>query len=192
MARNVCTVIDLHVAKFPPAQAAALLAVRDAAVRQLPGAEQVLAWGMPALRVDGDAVLGFEGFRKHNSLFPMSGAVVAQLAGDLGGYEVTKGAVHFDLDRPIPASIIRLVSRTRLAEINASYPKKSGETKAFFDNGFVKFQGRMKDGEMHGAWRWYRKDGTVMRTGSFSHGTKVGDWTTYDSTGAIVKVTSLS
>lgn len=43
------------------------------------------------------------------------------------------------------------------------------------------------DGEMHGAWAFYRLDGSVMRTGSFDRGRQVGVWKTYDRTGRVVK-----
>jgi antitoxin component YwqK of YwqJK toxin-antitoxin module len=36
---------------------------------------------------------------------------------------------------------------------------------------------------MHGAWSFYRKDGTLMRSGSFRTGEQVGTWITYDSAG---------
>ena len=156
------SVIDTHLHKFPPAQAAALLKMRDAVARMLPGAEQVLAWGMPAFRIDGDAVLGFEGFKNHNSLFPMSGGVIARLQRELAGYEVTKGTTHFPLGKPIPVSILRVVVTTRIAEINDSYPRKSGEFKEFYSNGFLKAKGRMKDGQRRGTWSRYRRDGSLV------------------------------
>ena len=41
--------------------------------------------------------------------------------------------------------------KVRIAEINAGYPKKSGESREFYDNGFLKASGKVKDGELHGA-----------------------------------------
>jgi antitoxin component YwqK of YwqJK toxin-antitoxin module len=43
---------------------------------------------------------------------------------------------------------------------------------------------------MHGAWSWFRKDGSLMRTGHFKNGTQVGTWATWDRTGTLVKTTS--
>jgi antitoxin component YwqK of YwqJK toxin-antitoxin module len=42
---------------------------------------------------------------------------------------------------------------------------------------------------MHGAWSWYRTDGSLMRTGSFDRGRQVGIWRTYDRAGNVVKET---
>ena len=65
--------------------------------------------------------------------------------------------------------------------------RDSGKRFEFFDDGTVKAEGSMKDGELHGAWKWFRKDGTQMRTGRFSAGRQVGVWETWDADGTLVK-----
>lgn len=178
--------IDVELIRFPAAQRQALEEVRAVLVAALPGAEEVIAWGMPSLRIDGDLVVSYQGFRKHNSLFPSSSAVFEELAGELDRYTVTKGSIHFDLEKPLPATLTRKIIRVRLAEINASYPRKSGENKCFYPNGFLKYRGRMKNDAMHGKWEWYRKDGSLMRTGEFRAGQQRGTWTTFASDGKVV------
>jgi uncharacterized protein YdhG (YjbR/CyaY superfamily) len=173
------------------AQRQTLQAVRKVLVAALPGAEEVIAWGMPSLRIDGDLVVSYQGFSKHNSLFPSSSAVFAELSNELGAYTVTKGSIHFDLDRPLPATLIRKIVRVRLAEINESYPRKSGETKCFYSNGFLKYRGRMKNDAMHGRWEWFRKDGSIMRTGEFRAGQQRGKWRTFAADGSLVSEKSL-
>lgn len=37
----------------------------------------------------------------------------------------------------------------------------------------------------------YHRDGSIMRSGTFSQGRQVGEWTTYDKNGATVKVTQM-
>lgn len=182
--------IDTAVAKFPPPQRAALLAMRDTLVALLPSATQEIAWGMPTFKIEGIGVASFFGFTAHNSLFPYDGEVVS--FAESKGYEVTKGGIHFDRDRPVPAPLLRQMVRMRIDSINASFPKKSGESKEFYANGQLKASGKIKDGELHGAWSWFRKDGTIMRSGSFAAGTQTGTWTTYDSTGCVHKVTEFA
>lgn len=179
-------VISEHLKRFPPAQRAALGAVRAVLVAALPGAEEVIAWKMPSLRVDGDLVVSYDGFTRHNSLFPSSSAVFTELAPELSGYTTTKGTIHFDLDSPMPASLLRRIVKVRIAEINANYPRSSGETKCFYDNGNLKYRGRMKAGELHGTWEWYRRDGSLMRTGEFRTGDQCGVWRTYSAAGRLV------
>jgi antitoxin component YwqK of YwqJK toxin-antitoxin module len=61
-----------------------------------------------------------------------------------------------------------------------------------YENGNVRFRGQNLDGEMHGAWEFFRKDGTLMRSGSFERGQQVGIWRTYDRSGEVVKETRFS
>ena len=63
------------------------------------------------------------------------------------------------------------------------------EETALYSNGKVKFTGFRLDGELHGAWSWYRTDGTLMRTGQFERGQQVGVWRTYDRAARVVKET---
>jgi antitoxin component YwqK of YwqJK toxin-antitoxin module len=55
-----------------------------------------------------------------------------------------------------------------------------------YPNGNVRFRGVNVDGEMHGSWRFYRADGSLMREGSFDHGRQVGTWRTYARDGRLV------
>lgn len=181
--------VDTHLKRFPREQRAALEQVRRTIRAALPLAEEGLAYRMPAFRIDGIAVLSYDGFSRHNSLFPMSGSVTERLAAALAGFEMTKGSIHFPLDSPFPAPLLRRIIAIRIDDINASFPKTSGEMRHFYANGVLQSRGRMKGDEMHGAWEWFRKDGSRMRSGSFKAGVQVGEWTTYDRGGRVVKVT---
>ncbi len=58
-----------------------------------------------------------------------------------------------------------------------------------YDNGLPRFKGEYLDGKMHGYWEFYRKDGSLMRSGAFDREVQVGVWKTFDRTGALVKET---
>jgi antitoxin component YwqK of YwqJK toxin-antitoxin module len=58
-----------------------------------------------------------------------------------------------------------------------------------YGNGVLKMKGSRLDREMHGAWEWYRTDGTVMRTGQFDRGRQIGVWRTFERSGRVVKET---
>lgn len=63
---------------------------------------------------------------------------------------------------------------------------------AYYGTGALQSRGFTLDGEMHGAWEFFRKDGSVMRTGEFDRGRQVGVWRTFDRTGRLVKETDFS
>jgi antitoxin component YwqK of YwqJK toxin-antitoxin module len=58
-----------------------------------------------------------------------------------------------------------------------------------YPNGNVRFEGAILDGEMHGEWRFFRADGSLMRSGRFERGKQVGPWRTFDRAGKLVKET---
>jgi antitoxin component YwqK of YwqJK toxin-antitoxin module len=58
-----------------------------------------------------------------------------------------------------------------------------------YDNGLPRFKGEYQNGKMHGYWEFYRKDGSLMRTGSFDLDRQVGVWKTFDREGKLVKAT---
>ena len=61
-----------------------------------------------------------------------------------------------------------------------------------YPTGVVKMKGFLLDGEMHGAWEWYRTDGSVMRTGEFDRGKQIGIWRTFDRSGRMIKETDFT
>jgi antitoxin component YwqK of YwqJK toxin-antitoxin module len=63
------------------------------------------------------------------------------------------------------------------------------ERSPLYDNGLPRFKGDYLVGEMHGYWEFFRKDGTLMRSGSFDSGVQVGTWITYDRAGKPYKET---
>jgi antitoxin component YwqK of YwqJK toxin-antitoxin module len=59
----------------------------------------------------------------------------------------------------------------------------SKELSPFYENGLPRFKGEYLDGEMHGPWEFYRKDGSLMRSGEFDKGAQIGTWRTFDRAG---------
>lgn len=136
--------VDPAFADFPEEQSAALQRTWESAERILSGATAGVAWGMPTLRCahDGPHLLSVMGFRRHNSLFPHSGAVAELLKDDLGDRVVTKGTIHFDVDRPFPVGLLRRILAARIDEVNASYPRRNGEMRVYNRDGSLRTTNR--------------------------------------------------
>jgi antitoxin component YwqK of YwqJK toxin-antitoxin module len=64
------------------------------------------------------------------------------------------------------------------------------EDTAHYANGWVKYTGFRLNGEMHGAWSFYRTDGSLMRSGAFDRGKQIDTWRTFDRSGTVVNETS--
>jgi uncharacterized protein YdhG (YjbR/CyaY superfamily) len=169
------------IARHPKTQAQVLGRLREQIKKILPGAKEKIFYQMPSFEVSGVIVLSYEGFKEHNSIFPGPEAIKA-LEEDLAKYKTSKGAIQFDLEKDFPASVLKKILLTRIKLINASYPKASGEFMEFYDNGYLKAKGKYREGLMHGYWEFYRRDGSIMRSGKLSHDQPIGEWTTYPRT----------
>jgi antitoxin component YwqK of YwqJK toxin-antitoxin module len=61
---------------------------------------------------------------------------------------------------------------------------------SYYPTGALRYTGSQLDGAAHGAWTFFRLDGSVMRTCSFEKGQQVGVWRTFDRSGRLVKETT--
>jgi uncharacterized protein YdhG (YjbR/CyaY superfamily) len=184
--------VTAHLKKFSPDQRRVLSELRDQIVAKLPNAEQVIKYGIPTFLIEGVSVIGFDGFKNHNSIFPYSGSFNSRLRKDLEKFEQTKGSIHFELGKSIPKPLVNKILDERIRQINDTYPKKSGEFLEFYSNGVLKAKGKYKAGKLHGSWQWFRRTGVIMRSGSFKDGEQIGTWITFDSNGKEYKKTVMS
>jgi len=79
-----------------------------------PQATETISYGIPAFK-ESRVLLWFAAFADHCSVFPTA-AVVDALKDDLKGYAASKGTVHFPLDKPLPAALVKKMIRLRLAQ----------------------------------------------------------------------------
>ncbi len=59
----------------------------------------------------------FAAFNDHLSYLPFSGSVLEQLGDELRGHTMTKSALHFPVDRPLPTSLAKKLIAVRLDQI---------------------------------------------------------------------------
>lgn len=84
----------------------------------VPDVEQGTSYGMPALRYRGKPLVSAIETKRHLSLFPFSGKVVAAVGADLDGYDHSKGTIRFSAERPLPDAVVARVVELRRAEID--------------------------------------------------------------------------
>ena len=94
-----------------------LQALRRTILEIVPDAEQGISYRVPAFRIRGKVVAGFAAFKDHLSYLPFSGSVLGQLGDELREYTMTKSALHFPVDRPLPKQIVERLIAARLAEM---------------------------------------------------------------------------
>jgi uncharacterized protein YdhG (YjbR/CyaY superfamily) len=116
--------VDEYLGTLDGATRSAYRHIHDVAVAEVPDADQGTSYGMAALIYRGKPLLGFKAARDHLSLFPFSPSAVDAVRGALDGYDVSKGTIRFAAEHPLPDDVVRLLVRSRAAEI-ASSPKRS-------------------------------------------------------------------
>ncbi len=69
---------------------------------------------MPTFKLNGNLVY-FAAFKHHIGFFPRVSAIEA-FKKDLSDYEVTKGTVKFQLNKPIPIDLVKKIVKFRVKE----------------------------------------------------------------------------
>lgn len=109
--------VDAYMAAQPEAMRHALATLRATVRAAASDAEETIAYDMPAYRSNGKFVVSFSAFKKHVSLFPASGAVLAVHGDALKPHLSGKATLRFDPAKPIPAEVIADIVRIRMAEV---------------------------------------------------------------------------
>lgn len=114
--------IDDYLQDVDEPKRSTLQVLRRTILDVIPDAEQGISYGMPAFRTQGKTVAGFAAFKDHLSYLPHSGTVLGQLADELDGYTMTKGSLHFPVDRPLPKAIVARLIAVRLSDADRRVP----------------------------------------------------------------------
>jgi uncharacterized protein YdhG (YjbR/CyaY superfamily) len=114
--------VDQHLAKIPEPQRSTLQLLRKAIREVIPEAQEVISYGFPGYKLDGTIICGFDAFKNHCSFFPHSSLVIPELEKELVNYKTSKGALQFEIDKPLPKTLVRKLIKTRirlLSEVNS-------------------------------------------------------------------------
>jgi len=108
--------IDQYLDALEEPKRTTLTRLRQTIVDILPDAEQGISYGVPAFKVRGKTIAGFAAFKNHLSYLPHSGSVFPALKDELKGYSTSSGALHFDIDQPLPAPLVEKLIAVRLQQ----------------------------------------------------------------------------
>ncbi len=113
---------DNSVAKYfsalPEPARTTLQTVRAAILSACPKATvETISYGIPTFKHNG-GIVAIAAFKNHCSLFPMSYFVIEKFRAELTRFDVSKGTVHFPIDKPLPAPLLRKIVKARLAQMS--------------------------------------------------------------------------
>lgn len=110
--------VDDYLATVDEPKRATLQKLRQTIRDILPDSQEVISYGMPAVRLNGRVIAGFAAFKNHLAYLPHSGSVLNRLGHDLARYESTEGSLHFPIDKPLPKALVKKLIAVRLSEVN--------------------------------------------------------------------------
>jgi uncharacterized protein YdhG (YjbR/CyaY superfamily) len=107
----------------PLPQRRTMLAMRKTILEIIPDAEEVVSYGMPAFKIEGNIVAGILHAKNHVGYYPFSGSVLRLFPQDLKNFSHTKSAIHVPINRPLSKTLIKKLIRARISQC----PVKTGK-----------------------------------------------------------------
>jgi uncharacterized protein YdhG (YjbR/CyaY superfamily) len=115
--------IDEYLAPLSTEKRAALQKLRKAIKSAAPKAEECISYQIPAFRLGGKMLVAFGAAANHCAFY--AGALPVKIhKAALEDYDTTKGTVRFPAEHPLPATLVRKLVKTRIAERGTKRPVK--------------------------------------------------------------------
>ena len=106
--------VDEYLAGVPEPARSTLNKIR-AAIRSAapPEAIETISYRIPAFKYKG-VLVWFAAFSNHCSFFPTA-SVIKAFQTELKGFSTSKGTIHFPVDKPLPATLVKKMVKLRVA-----------------------------------------------------------------------------
>ena len=105
---------DQYIAQFPDEIQQKLSSIREAVKTAAPEAEEVLSYGLPALK-QGKVLVYYSANKSHIGFYPTPSGISAFLE-ELKGLKHAKGSVQFPYNRELPLDLIAKMTEFRVRE----------------------------------------------------------------------------
>jgi uncharacterized protein YdhG (YjbR/CyaY superfamily) len=106
--KNVDEIIDT----YPPAVKELVQKIRNLIKKEIPEAEELLSYDVPAFRLGKNTVM-YAGFKNHIGFYPTP-SVIEKFRSELSEYELSEGTIRFPIDKPLPLSLILKMAKYKL------------------------------------------------------------------------------
>jgi uncharacterized protein YdhG (YjbR/CyaY superfamily) len=106
--------VDEYIASFPLRTQEILQQIRATIKAAAPEAEEVISYGMPAYKLNGELVY-FAGYKNHIGFYATPTGHEA-FEKELSKYKQGKGSVQFPIDEPLPLDLITRIVKFRVAQ----------------------------------------------------------------------------
>ena len=107
--------VDDYLSRLPEDSRGALENLRDTIKSIVPDAVEVISYQIPTFKYQDRMLVSFAAFAEHCSFFP-GAAPIAAHQSELKSYQTSKGTIRFPANKPLPATLVRKLVKTRIAE----------------------------------------------------------------------------
>ena len=126
------TTIDEYLRALPDDQRRALTTLRAQIKAAVPNAEEYIGYGLAGFKLNGKPLIYMGAAKNHCAIY--GARADAALADKLKAFKQSKGTIQFTPDKPIPASVVKLIVKARadalLQRVAANKKKAPAKKKA--------------------------------------------------------------
>jgi uncharacterized protein YdhG (YjbR/CyaY superfamily) len=116
------TSIDAYHAQFDATVQKKLTQLRQLIAKAAPNATEVISYNMPAFK-QHKVLVYYAAYKSHIGFYP-TGKPIVVFAQEMLPYKTSKGAIQFELDKPLPVALIKKIVKFRIQEVEAKLFKK--------------------------------------------------------------------
>ena len=119
---KIASTVDEYLAEVSPEARATLEKLRQTIKAVVPGAVEVISYQIPTFKLDGRMLVSYAAFKNHCSFFPGAAPIKAH-EDELKSYQTSKGTIRFATGKPLSATLVRKLVKTRI-KANEARAKK--------------------------------------------------------------------
>ena len=120
--------IDEYLAPLSTEKRVALEKLRRAIKSAAPKAEECISYQIPGFILGGRLLVSFGAAANHCAFYPGAYPVKAHKE-ELKAYDTSKGTIRFQVDSPLPVTLVQKLVKTRIAEYAAKEPVAAGSSR---------------------------------------------------------------
>jgi len=110
--------VDAYLASVPEPARSTLNKVRVVIRSVVPAeTEEVISYRIPAFKYKR-VLVWYAAFADHCSLFPTA-SIIEKFRDELKNFRISKGTIHFPVDKPLPTALLKEMVKARVAEIES-------------------------------------------------------------------------
>jgi uncharacterized protein YdhG (YjbR/CyaY superfamily) len=114
--RRIPKTVEEYLERVPEPARSTLNKMRAVIQSVVPeGTTEVISYRIPTFRYKRGLV-ALAAFKDHCSFFPLGSSALEGLEDELKAFRVAKGTLHFPIDKPMPAALVKKIVRLRIAQ----------------------------------------------------------------------------